>query len=313
VCSGGKCGVTCLGGSTLCSNKCVDVQNDAANCGSCGKACAAGQVCAAGVCGVTCLGGSTLCSNKCVDVQNDAANCGGCGKTCAAGQVCAAGQCGVVCLGGTTLCSGKCVDTKVDAANCGGCAKVCASGANSTPFCSASTCALACAPGWADLDGNAANGCETAVGAMVDITPQTGTLYDPGNPVYWVGRYYTVTFNSATQISGIDFKMTLANADTIRAEIWDTTTQLKVATGTTVNGTGVQAWVRSNISFVPVVGRAYQIGVFFSNGNTVFPRKDTPTFPYTVGNVTVASCWAKDSDVYPNLSNVWAPFFRIYE
>ena len=160
MCSAGVCGVACLGGSTLCSNKCVDVQNDAANCGGCGKACAAGQVCSAGVCGVTCLGGSTLCSNKCVDVKDDAANCGGCAKACAAGQVCSNGTCAVTCLGGSTLCANKCVDEQNDAANCGGCGVACAAG----QVCAAGKCGITCLGG-TTLCGNVCS----------------NTSYDPAN------------------------------------------------------------------------------------------------------------------------------------
>ena len=113
VCSQGQCGVTCLGGSTLCGSNCVDTQNDPAHCGNCTTACSAGQVCSLGQCGVTCLGGSTLCGTSCVETANDPANCGGCASACPAGhvcacpagQVCSTGTCGVTCLGGSTLCT----------------------------------------------------------------------------------------------------------------------------------------------------------------------------------------------------------------
>ena len=52
----GTCGVTCLGGTTLCGAACAVPQNDPANCGTCGMACPLGQVCSAGTCGVVCNG-----------------------------------------------------------------------------------------------------------------------------------------------------------------------------------------------------------------------------------------------------------------
>src|SRR6185437_5686304 len=43
-------------GQTLCSNTCTNLQTDAANCGTCGKACSSGQTCSAGAC----TGGTTM-------------------------------------------------------------------------------------------------------------------------------------------------------------------------------------------------------------------------------------------------------------
>jgi hypothetical protein len=65
VCSGGKvldasaCSCDCPLGQTDCSDICVDLQTDAANCGACGTACGAGQPCADGVC--HCLYGPGTC------------------------------------------------------------------------------------------------------------------------------------------------------------------------------------------------------------------------------------------------------------
>ena len=42
--------VTCTSPMVMCGGGCVDTQNDAANCGACGRACTSGQSCRAGVC-----------------------------------------------------------------------------------------------------------------------------------------------------------------------------------------------------------------------------------------------------------------------
>jgi len=60
----------CAEGLAACGGSCVDVQTDAANCGGCGNACAAGQVCTAGACRATgCEAGYSNCdgdpSNGC--------------------------------------------------------------------------------------------------------------------------------------------------------------------------------------------------------------------------------------------------------
>ena len=60
VCSGGKCGNTCLSTQTECypdagadggAPYCADTKNDNANCGSCGNICPnTAPLCSAGVC-----------------------------------------------------------------------------------------------------------------------------------------------------------------------------------------------------------------------------------------------------------------------
>ncbi len=42
----------CEGGKVRCLDDCVDLNNDAKNCGACGKACASGEACTLGKCGV---------------------------------------------------------------------------------------------------------------------------------------------------------------------------------------------------------------------------------------------------------------------
>ena len=74
--------------NTMCSGNCTDLTSDPANCGECGKTCAAPETCASSKC--TCPAGD-MCGSKCVDVTSDPANCGGCGKTCA--YTCANSEC----------------------------------------------------------------------------------------------------------------------------------------------------------------------------------------------------------------------------
>jgi hypothetical protein len=133
----------CPGALLYCSGTCVDGRLDPAHCGSCGHACAMGEVCSSGACGLLCTGGSTMCGATCVDIRIDPANCGSCGHACATGEVCSAGTCGLTCVGGSTLCGTTCADTRIDATNCGSCGHACATG----EVCSAGTCGLTCVGG----------------------------------------------------------------------------------------------------------------------------------------------------------------------
>jgi hypothetical protein len=100
ACVGGSCGINCAPGFGSCDganvNGCeVSLLTSAANCGACGRACAAGQACQAGACvNNSCGTGLTLCSaGSCRDLARDPAHCGACGRACAAGQLCTASTC----------------------------------------------------------------------------------------------------------------------------------------------------------------------------------------------------------------------------
>jgi hypothetical protein len=72
----------CATGETMCGlGACLDVMNNALNCGSCGNACPAGSVCSGGTCGCS-TSGQMLCGSACVDVSSDPQNCGACGQPC---------------------------------------------------------------------------------------------------------------------------------------------------------------------------------------------------------------------------------------
>ena len=71
---------------------CVDLANDATNCGACGTTCDTGHVCSEGNC-LGCDVGETACGANCVDTTIDPEHCGGCGKACGAGETCIGGDC----------------------------------------------------------------------------------------------------------------------------------------------------------------------------------------------------------------------------
>ena len=107
---------------------CVDPRNDPANCGSCGTACASGEVCNTGTCSSACGVGTEACSGRCVDSQVDPSNCGSCGNACAMGEVCSMGTCALNCSGGTVDCDGACVDLAANVNHCGACDVACMTG-----------------------------------------------------------------------------------------------------------------------------------------------------------------------------------------
>ncbi|KAK1422579.1 hypothetical protein QVD17_17862 [Tagetes erecta] len=89
-----------------CKKKCVNVETDCLNCGSCGKKCKSGETCCkgkcvdlwssrsnCGLCGMKCRYNETCCKGKCRNIYFDNKNCGACHNKCKHGESCAFGMC----------------------------------------------------------------------------------------------------------------------------------------------------------------------------------------------------------------------------
>ncbi len=358
ACVSGACtGVCPHGTDILCGADagkptCVNAQTDNLNCGSCGHACGAGTVCAVGSCVGGC-GSETKCTSDgglyCADLKTDNANCGACGTPCGPLQACMGGMCIGTCNSSQTLCTPDagapyCADLMTDNANCGtcgtpcsgifmacqggGCTSECASyqtlctGDGGPTYCAdpqsdntnCGVCGFTCGAGLVCSGGKCANGSVT----VVEIFPPTGTNEDPGNASVWSARYYTVSFVNPQTIEGIAWRANLASSDYIYAEIRNPSTMASLAKGTTVYGSGLEQFYNSPISYSFAASTNYLVGIFMSNANTVFPRKDTPSYPFTVsgphGNIDVTACWSTSSssaDIFPTSTNFWGPDFKL--
>ncbi len=123
----------------------------------------------------SCPLGLVACGAQCVNLAVDPANCGSCGNRCPAGvngtAVCESATCETMCRPGFGNCdrsaaNGCEVDTNTTPAHCGMCGRAC-SLANATAGCAAGGCTIAsCNPGFGNCDGNASNGCETALNSV---------------------------------------------------------------------------------------------------------------------------------------------------
>ncbi len=184
ACSNGTCAIaSCNPNFGNCdgnvSNGCeINFQTDPNNCGGCGIKCSlpnATAACTNGMCTIAaCTAGFADCdhnaTNGCeVNINGDANNCGGCGSVCKlpnATANCAGGICGVSsCNAGYQNCNNAAADgcevnTNGDPNNCGGCGHVCNT-PNGTPGCGSGLCTVAsCNTGYANCNGNVADGCE---------------------------------------------------------------------------------------------------------------------------------------------------------
>lgn len=188
VCSAQRCvpgcnaAHACPSSEACCGGACLDVSADPAHCGSCEPCPAvthAAASCVAGVCGVgACVAGFADCDHDArtgceQDVAGAADNCGSCGHVCglaSAAAACVAGACTVAsCAAGRADCNGSADDgcevvLATDVAHCGACDVACPAPPGGTASCVAGACGLAgCQTGFADCDGSAASGCESAL------------------------------------------------------------------------------------------------------------------------------------------------------
>ncbi len=163
-------------GPDACTRNCNDRQCGSdgcmGNCGICPDRTNAGATCdVAGVCNYACAQGFADCdvniNNGCETSLISNENCGACGTRCSGAtpncdpmtRMCSGG-----CGAGQLRCGMSCVAAATDVSNCGSCGTVC-SFANATAQCTAGACRMgACAAGYANCDGNDANGCETSLG-----------------------------------------------------------------------------------------------------------------------------------------------------
>ncbi len=189
VCPSGQ---YCVAGSLACAPGCRDdaacrASDAGAGGGRCDPAthqcvacladgdCPAGALCVGAVCvpGCTpargCAEGRTCCAGACLDLQSAVTSCGGCDLRCDAPNavpacrngVCAVGSCVSPFADCDAVTSNGCeTQTLTDAAHCGGCGRPCAARPHNAVTCAAGRCAYACDTGFADCDGDTANGCE---------------------------------------------------------------------------------------------------------------------------------------------------------
>ncbi|PZR06388.1 MAG: hypothetical protein DI536_30425 [Archangium gephyra] len=184
ACSNGDCTIgSCSAPFRDCNGQVSDgceinSSNNVNNCGACGTVCAvanATPACVSSACAVgTCNTGFRDCNSQVVDgceinTTNNVNHCGACGNQCTVANGtpgCSGSACTVASCSGTyrncnnQVSDGCEVNTADTVAHCGACGAVCAP-ANAVPACTSSTCGIAaCLPGWVNLNGSVADGCE---------------------------------------------------------------------------------------------------------------------------------------------------------
>lgn len=165
-------------------------------------------------CGMRCNAGYTDCdgntSNGCeVHTAVDLNNCGTCGTVCVgapnATPICTTEGCGLACATGFRDCDGVAsngceIDARTDEDNCGSCGFEC-SDTHGTSECVAGECSMpSCDLGFADCDGNTANGCEADLRTLTTC----GTCAGRCSPPRAMGDCATGVCDIATCDSGFD-------------------------------------------------------------------------------------------------------------
>jgi hypothetical protein len=84
--------VHCVPPLVHCDGACVNLADDRAHCGACGRACMATELCSLRACVPRCAAPLIECAGMCVDPNSDPEHCGGCGVRCPTG-ICNGGRC----------------------------------------------------------------------------------------------------------------------------------------------------------------------------------------------------------------------------
>ncbi len=145
----------------LCDGECVSLEDDARNCGECGRICLGATECFEGECVrfcddgcdrftelceqveyddvCLCREGLDDCDGLCVDLRTDSDHCGACFNVCPEGHVCGDSECTeATCEEFEDACPDSCTNLDIDPMNCGVCGRRCAS----DELCFAGDCAL---------------------------------------------------------------------------------------------------------------------------------------------------------------------------
>lgn len=147
VCAADACQVECDPGYDLCGAECVDLEHDRNHCGSCARACGAGQICQGGGClSNPCPSGQHPCGGTCVSdlsVATCGAQCTPCPTPANGVATCDGESCGVTCSYGFHLCGGACVSNS-SLATCGTRCTPCPEPEHGSATCLAGACGVAC-------------------------------------------------------------------------------------------------------------------------------------------------------------------------
>lgn len=153
--------------------------------------CTLGNLCVGGACVVGCSSahgcptGQTCCDGACLDLQSNTTACGACGTRCTVANgvagcmnaTCAVVSCTLPFADCDSDASNGCeTDTNTTVSHCGSCGVSCQSRPNARVECVSGGCATTCESGFADCDGDAANGCETDTRNDVSHCGACGTM-----------------------------------------------------------------------------------------------------------------------------------------
>jgi hypothetical protein len=174
-----RCGSGCVSPTPdRCTGRCVDLQTDPRNCGTCGTVCPAATnaaaACVAGRCTLACATGFGDCDGSAVNgcetsTRTSPTHCGTCGNVCPGVMgglpACNAGVCGIACAPGTADCdmmsANACeVTLASNPMHCGVCGNACPTRPNATAACTTGVCSFTCAMGFGNCNGLTSDGCE---------------------------------------------------------------------------------------------------------------------------------------------------------
>ena len=152
-----------------------------------------------------------------------------------------------------------------------------------------------------------------------NLTPTTGSLVEGDavtNTVFWNNKSIEFTASKNITITSAEWWLTLPTGASVRARVYDNSTESLLAEGTYANGNDTEQWYRSDLNFTFIKGNTYVLAFYCDQGSTTpMDRMDSPTQPFDMpGFATGVRHRSSSAEGFPGtVTNSWVPFFVIIE
>jgi hypothetical protein len=151
---------------------------------------------------------------------------------------------------------------------------------------------------------------------VVDETPTTGSFAGDVAPG-WANKGYEFRARETFDITGGAYWINIPTDGIVRLSIYDTG-GVRLATGSTARGLGIERWYHSELNFTFNAGSSYVASFYTNRASTgLFDRQTSAALPFDVDaliDIVAGLAGGAGDDVaeaFPTSNNTWYPFQRL--